>query len=138
MVLAGLAVFDCCLSQLQVCVSVLLGDQFSPGRIWVWRTVAQGQIRGADRNQKDPDLYHSLVPLSRWFWVGPSWARNLTKTGGPYQCSQVCQHSWETSSLVAEFGYGELWHRVSSGAFFCLGWETFNDCFYFLRDYRVI
>jgi hypothetical protein len=30
-------------------------------------------------------------------------------------CYQVCQHSWETSSLLAGFGYGELWHRVSSG-----------------------
>jgi hypothetical protein len=33
-----------------------------------------------------------------------------------YLYSQVCQHSWETSSLLAGFGYEELWHRVSSGA----------------------
>jgi hypothetical protein len=30
-------------------------------------------------------------------------------------CSQVCQHSWETSSLPVRFGYWELWHRVTSG-----------------------
>jgi hypothetical protein len=30
-------------------------------------------------------------------------------------CSQVCQHSWETSSLLVGSGYGELWHKVSSG-----------------------
>jgi hypothetical protein len=28
----------------------------------------------------------------------------------------VCQHSGETSSLWAEFGDGELWHRVNSRA----------------------
>ena len=31
-----------------------------------------------------------------------------------FLCSQVCQHSWETSSLPAVFGYGALWHRISS------------------------
>ena len=35
LVLAGLAVSDCGLSLLQACVSVLLGDQFSLGEIWV-------------------------------------------------------------------------------------------------------
>jgi DNA-dependent protein kinase catalytic subunit len=28
----------------------------------------------------------------------------------------VCQHFLETRSLQAGFGYGELWHRFSSGA----------------------
>ena len=28
----------------------------------------------------------------------------------------VCQHSWETSSLWEEFGYGDLWLRVCSRA----------------------
>jgi hypothetical protein len=60
LVLAGLAVFDYCFSLLQVCVSVLL---FSPGGIWVWRTVAQGQLGDADGNQKNPVLYCSLVPF---------------------------------------------------------------------------
>ena len=32
-----------------------------------------------------------------------------------YLCSQVCRHSWETSSLLAVFVYVALWHRISSG-----------------------
>jgi hypothetical protein len=28
----------------------------------------------------------------------------------------VCQHSWQTFSLWAEFRYEELWHRVNSRA----------------------
>ena len=62
LVLTGLAVSDCDLSLLQACVSVLLEDQFSPGGIWLWRVVAQGQLQGADRNQKDPVPGCSLVP----------------------------------------------------------------------------
>ena len=54
LVLAGLAVSNFGLSLLQACVSVLLGDQFSLGGIWVWRAVAQGQFWGTDRDQKDP------------------------------------------------------------------------------------
>ena len=41
LVLVGLAVSDCGLSLLQACVSVLLGDQFSLGGIWIWRAVVQ-------------------------------------------------------------------------------------------------
>ena len=32
-----------------------------------------------------------------------------------YLCSQVCRHSWETSSLLVVFVYVALWHRISSG-----------------------
>jgi hypothetical protein len=53
LVLTGLAVSDCGLSLLQASVSVLLGDQFSLGGIYVWRAVVQGQLWGTDRNQKD-------------------------------------------------------------------------------------
>ena len=45
LVLVGPAVYDCGLSLLQEFVSVLLGDQFSPGGIWVWRAVAQVNSR---------------------------------------------------------------------------------------------
>jgi hypothetical protein len=31
-----------------------------------------------------------------------------------YLCSQVCRHFWETSSLLAVFGYGPLWHRLQA------------------------
>ena len=89
LVLAGLAVSDCSLSFLQACVSVLLGDQFFLGGIWVWRAVVQGQLWGADRNQKDPVPGCSLVPVSWWLWAGPSWARNLSRSGG-LTCAHRC------------------------------------------------
>ena len=50
LVLDGIGVYDCG-----------LGDQFSPGRIWVWRAVAQGQLQVADGNLKD--RVSGLVPL---------------------------------------------------------------------------
>jgi hypothetical protein len=52
LVLAGLAVSDCGLSLLQAYLSVVLKDQFSLGGILVLRSVAPGQLRGAERNQK--------------------------------------------------------------------------------------
>jgi hypothetical protein len=45
-------------------VSIFLRDQFSLERIWVWRAVAQGQLRDAEGNGKDPVPGCSLVPLS--------------------------------------------------------------------------
>ena len=42
------------LSLLQASVTVLLRDQFSLGGIQLWRAVVQGQLWGADRNQKNP------------------------------------------------------------------------------------
>jgi hypothetical protein len=113
LVLAVLAVSDCGLSLLQPCVLVLLEDQFSWGGIWVWRAVAQGQLQGVDRNQKIPVSGCSLVLVSRWLWAGPSWARNLSRSCG---FTYAQRHSWETSSLLAVFGYGVLWHRISSQA----------------------
>ena len=44
LVLAGLAVSDSGLSLLLTCVSELLGDQFSPRGIWVWRAMPQDQL----------------------------------------------------------------------------------------------
>ena len=49
LVLAGL-VSDCGLFLLYACMSELLGDQFSPGGIWVWRAVAQVQLQLQDTN----------------------------------------------------------------------------------------
>jgi hypothetical protein len=47
-------------------VSALLGDQFSPGGIWVWSTVAKDKLK-ADRNHKDPDpgCLHEIIDISR-------------------------------------------------------------------------
>ena len=64
LVLASLAVSECGLSLLQACVSVLLGDQFTLGGIWVWRALVQGQLWCIDRDQKDPVHSCSLVPVS--------------------------------------------------------------------------
>ena len=77
LVLAGLAASDCDLSLLQYCMSVLLGHQFSQGGIWIRRAMAQGQFQGADRNRKDPVPGCSLVLVSWWIWVGPSWPQVL-------------------------------------------------------------
>jgi hypothetical protein len=55
-------------------VSLLVGDQFSPGRVCLCRLVAQGQLWGTEGNRKDPILVvhcflfsegSSLVPLTR-------------------------------------------------------------------------
>jgi hypothetical protein len=72
LVLAALAVSDCGLSLFQACVSVLLGDQLSPGGIWVWRVVALGQLRDADGK------IGRILSLA----VGPNWVRNLNRTAG--------------------------------------------------------
>ena len=80
--LAGLANSDCGLSFLQACVSVLLGDQFSLGEIWVFRAVAQGQLQYVDGNWKNPAPGCSYIPVFWWLWVGPSWVRNLSRSDG--------------------------------------------------------
>jgi hypothetical protein len=114
LVLAGLAVSACGLSLQQGCVSVLLGDQSSLAGIWVWRAVAQGQLLGAEGNLKDP------VPSCSWFFCLVALGRSLLgqefeQKWWSYLYSQICPHSWETSSIPAVFGYGALWHRISSG-----------------------
>ena len=103
LVLAGLAVFDCCLSLLHVSVLILLGDQFSPGGIWVQKTVTQVQLVSADRNQKDPVLHFSMVPVSCWLWVGPSWTRNLSKTVG-----LTCVHRCVSTPGSPAFSWQDL------------------------------
>ena len=107
LVLAGLAISDCGLSLLQACVSALLGYQFSLGGIWLWGTVAQ-VTPGAEGNWKDPVPCCSLVPGSQWLLVHPS-GQEFEQKWWSYLCSQVCWHSWETSSLLRVFGYGALW-----------------------------
>ena len=61
MVLAGLAVSDCCLFLLRT-VSVLLRDEFSPGGNWLWRAMAQGQLQGTEQNRKYPVPGCSMLP----------------------------------------------------------------------------
>ena len=113
LVLTGLAVSDCGLSLLQVCVSVLLGDQFSLGGIWVWRNVALGQLWVADGNQKYPVPDCCLVPVFWWLWVGPPWARNLSRNHG-----FTCAHRWvNTPGDQPCPGSIRLWNTVAQDHF---------------------
>ena len=79
-------------------VSAFLGDQLSLVIIWVWASVAQVQLTHADGIQKDPFSGCSLVPLYWGLW----WSAVvvLLKLTG-------------MSTLLTEFGYGVLWHKIS-------------------------
>ena len=92
LVLAVLAVSDCDLSLLQACVSVLLGDQFSPGGIWVWRAVGQGHLHGIDKIQKDPFPGYSCF-LCPDALGGSLLGEEFEQKWWSYLCSQVFQHS---------------------------------------------
>jgi hypothetical protein len=54
-----------------------------------------------------------LLPLS--IWLSLVLAGLAVSVCVCPSCKSLCQYSWETSCLWEEFGYGELWHRVSSG-----------------------
>ena len=101
LVLVGLAVSDFGSSLLHACVSVFLEDQFSLGGIWVWRAVAQCQLWDTYGNWYDPVPGHSLAPMSL---LGQEFEQKCLS----HLCSQVCQHSWETSSFLVGPGYGQL------------------------------
>jgi hypothetical protein len=78
---------------LQAYVSVFLRDKFSLGWILLWRSVAQGYLLHADRNQEDH--VPSLVPVSWWLWAGASWARNLNSSAG-LMCAYRCVSTSES------------------------------------------
>ena len=110
LVLAGLAVSDCGLSLLQACVSEFLGEQFSPGLIWVWRAVAQDQLRAQTKTWRFLFLGSCVLMALGSSLLGQEFEQKWWS----FLSSQVCQHSLETCSLLALFGYGALWHRISS------------------------
>ena len=56
-------------------MSAPLGDQLSPGGIWIWKAMAQGQFQDTDGNQKDPVPSCSTVLIYCELWVGPILAR---------------------------------------------------------------
>jgi hypothetical protein len=135
LVLAGLAVSNCGVSLLKACVLLLLRDQFSLGRIWVWRAVAQGQLLGADRNQKDPVPGCSLVPVSWWLWEDPSWARNLSRSGG-LTCVYRCVWTPGRLALSRQYlgmsghsGTDQLPVHMETGKLRSLNLRTFHDFF---------
>ena len=75
--------------------------------------MAQGQLLGAEGNQKDPVPACSLIPVL--MALGRSLlGQKFEQKWWSYLCLQVCWYFWETSSLPAVFGYEELWHMISS------------------------
>ena len=69
-----------------------------------------GSALGADGNWKDPVPGCSYVSVFCGLQVGPSEQKRWF-----YLCSQACQHSFETHSLLVVFEYGVLCHRINSG-----------------------
>ena len=56
-----------------------------------------------------------FLPLPLVIWLSLALAVLLSLTVAFPSYKPLCQYSWETSSLQEEFGYGALWHRISSG-----------------------
>ena len=65
---------------MEACVSILLGDQFSLGGIWVWRTVGWNQFQGTDRKQKDSVHRCSVIPVPCELLKGSSLASYWSKS----------------------------------------------------------
>ena len=71
----------------------------TPRSVHSIRSLGAGSAQRCRRNQKDPVPGCSLVLLSWWLWVGPSWARNLSRSVGlTYAHRCVC-----TSGRLALF-----------------------------------
>ena len=60
------------------------------------------------------------------------WAGTSEQKWCSYLYSQASLYYWETSSLLAVFGYGELWHRISSGCIRKPVAHIFIHMFYFV------
>jgi hypothetical protein len=74
------------------------------GSVWVCRQKPEGSC---------PQLFLGscvLMSLDGCFLV-----LEFEQKWWSYLSLQVCQHSWESSSLLAVFGNGDLWHRISPG-----------------------
>ena len=88
-------------------VLALLGDQLSLGGIWVWRAVAQGQLWDSDRTRRScPQMI--LVSCALMALDESLLGQEFDQKWWSYLCLQVYWHSWETLSLPAVFGYGDL------------------------------
>jgi hypothetical protein len=59
-------------------------------------------------------LLFMFLPLPLAIWLVLVFAGLAVSDCGYFSYKPVCQYSRETCSLSDEFGYGELWHRVSS------------------------
>ena len=122
---AGLTLSDCGFSLLQACVSVFLEDQFSLGKICLWRAVVQGQLWA----QTEPGWILPLavtwflchdgsvwVPLGSVFWaemvVLPMFTGILALLGVKLSSS----HFWMRSAVAQDQLQGlsyrrSFWHR---------------------------
>ena len=114
LVLAHLAISDCDFPILQVCVSVLLGDQFS------WRNLGMESYGTGSalwcRQKPEGSCPQPILGSCVLMAMGGSLlGQEFEEKWWSYLCSKVCWHSWETSSLLVVFVYITLWHRISSG-----------------------
>ena len=86
------------------------------GRNLVMESCGTGQVQGVDRTGHILYLgvcWFLCPDASGWDLLGPRiWAEWWS-----HPCSQLCQHSWEISSLQAGFVNGDLWHRVNSSSY---------------------
>jgi len=57
-----------------------------------------------------------FLPMPLDIWLPLVLAGLAVSVSGLPSCKLVCQHSWETSSLPAGFGYKELWTGSVPGA----------------------
>jgi hypothetical protein len=73
---------------------------------------------GGSRHRWKPGGYCPKLPLSSCVLKAPGGSlldQQFEQKSWSYLCSQVCQHSWETSSLLVGFGYGELGTGLAPG-----------------------
>ena len=107
--LVGLAVSGCGFTLLQACVSVILGDRFIPGGIWVWIAVTQNQLQVQTEprrilSQADPQFLcpegSGQVPLSRSGGLTCA-CRHVSTPGRPAHSQWcLCMESYSTGSAV--------------------------------------
>ena len=76
--------------------------------------MAQGQLSVNTPEKQDSDLKSHLMMMIEEFKDIHNFCKEIEEWWS-YLCSQVCRHSWETSSLLVVFVYVALWHRISSG-----------------------
>ena len=102
LVLAHLAISDCDFPILQVCVSVLLGDQFS------WRNLGMESYGTGSalwcRQKPEGSCPQPILGSCVLMAMGGSLlGQEFEEKWWSYLYSQECSHSWETSSLLVVF-----------------------------------
>ena len=114
LVLAGLA-FSACGFSLLLCMYVSTPGRPVLSRRNLGMDYGTGSAPGFRQKTEESCLQLSLGSCVLMALGRSILGQEFEQKWWSYLCSQVCQHSWETSSFLAVFGYGELWHRVSFG-----------------------